>query len=151
MSDSVVPGHDEVGAAGTSHSSLRDEPFVRNLLAKLPVQARDSFSDDQLLALKVALGGRSWGVHALDLRWTLKVWRWHYYFVVLSGRNRRELTRSEREAARIALAVMASIFLVLFTLIGLLVLYLLKSALGIDLIPGFSLGIWGWFQEAFLR
>jgi hypothetical protein len=27
------------------------------------------------------------------------------------------------------------------------VLYLVKSALGIDLIPGFSFGVWGWFQE----
>ncbi len=27
----------------------------------------------------------------------------------------------------------------------------LKSALGIDLIPGFSFGVLGWFQEEFLR
>lgn len=35
-------------------------------------------------------------------------------------------------------------------LTGLLLLYLLKSALGIDLVPGFSLGIWGWFKDVFL-
>ncbi|MCP3667405.1 MAG: hypothetical protein GY696_33745 [Gammaproteobacteria bacterium] len=34
-------------------------------------------------------------------------------------------------------------------LMGLLVRYLVKSALGIDLIPGFSLGIWGGFKALF--
>jgi hypothetical protein len=33
------------------------------------------------------------------------------------------------------------------TLLRLLALYLAKSAAGIDLIPGFSLGIWTWFNQ----
>ena len=37
------------------------------------------------------------------------------------------------------------------TLVGILVLYLIKSALGIDLIPGFSFGVWDWFNEEFLK
>ena len=37
------------------------------------------------------------------------------------------------------------------TLLGLLILYLVKSALGIDLVPGFSLGTWGWFKGEFLN
>jgi len=43
-------------------TELKDGPFVRGLLAKLPASTRESFSPDQLLALKVALGGRAWGV-----------------------------------------------------------------------------------------
>lgn len=136
---------------GAEGRDLRDEPFVRSLLEKLPSGARDSFSDEQLLALKVALGGRAWGVHAVDWRWTLKLWHWHYYFVLLAGRNRRDLSRREREIARIALALFLAGFVVFSTLLGLLVLYLAKSALGIDLLPGFSFGIWGWFQDSFLR
>jgi hypothetical protein len=129
---------------------LRNEPFVRNLLEKLPAGARETFSDEQLLALKVALGGRAWGVHAVDLRWTLRFWRSHYYFVLLAGRNRRELSRREREVARIALALVLAIFLATSVALGLLVLYLLKSAMGVDIFPGFSLGVWGWFKESFL-
>ena len=34
-------------------------------------------------------------------------------------------------------------------LLGVLVLYLIKSAYGIDLVKGFSLGIWSRFQEWF--
>ena len=135
----------------TASGDLREDPFVRGLLAKLPASARATFSDEQLLALKAALGGRAWGVHALDIRWTLKFWRWRYYFVLLAGRNRRELSRREREVARMAMALFVAGFITLSTLLGLLVLYLAKSALGIDLLPGFSLGIWGWFQDSFLR
>lgn len=90
-------------------------------------------------------------MHAVDLRWTLKFWRWRYYFVVLAGRNRRELSRREREIARVAMVLSLAIFLVFSMLLGLLVLYLVKSALGVDLLPGFSIGIWGWFQENILR
>ena len=46
-------------------------------------------------------------------------------------------------AAKTALFYLCITFACLF---GLLLLYLIKSALGIDLIPGFSLGIWGWFK-----
>ena len=112
---------------------------------------RASFTPDQLLALKVALGGRSWGTHALDLRFTLKWWRWQYYFVLLAGRNRRVLTDRERRIQRLAMAAALAVFLLFSALLGMLVLYLVKSAAGIDLSPGFSFGVWGWFQQAFLR
>lgn len=136
---------------GKDMQAVRDDSFVQHLVAKLPANLAPSFSDEQLLALKSALGGGSWRTHAVDLRWTLSFWRWHYYFVVLAGRNRRELTRRERELERAALAVMVFTFLTFSTLMGILVLYLVKSALGIDLIPGLSFGVWGWFQQNYLR
>jgi len=59
------------------------------------------------------------------------------------------LTRREQEVARLAMALFIAAFITLSGLFGLLVLYLAKSAAGIDLLPGFSLGIWGWFQSVF--
>ena len=112
---------------------------------------RGSFSDAQLVALKVALGGRTWGAHAVDARWTLKWWRWQYYFVFLAGRNRRVLTDREQTIQRLAMATVLAVVLTIGSVLGVLILYLVKSALGIDLIPGFSFGVWGWFQEEFLR
>lgn len=135
--------------APEANTPLREEPFVQNLLAKLPADARASFTDAQLVALKVALGGRQWGVHPVDVRFTLQFWRWHYYCVLVAGRNRRDLTRREKQLARWALAAATAAVLTVSTLLGLLVLYLVKSALGIDLFPGFSLGIWSWFQQNF--
>ena len=130
---------------------IHTDTLIVKLLEKVPADMRDSFSVDQLVALKVALGGRTWGAHALDLRWTLKLWRWQYYFVVLAGRNRRTLSERERQVQRLSMAVFLTAFLLMSTAVGLVVLYLVKSALGIDLLPGFSLGLWGWFQEEVLR
>lgn len=131
-------------------NDIRTDPVITKLLAKLPADMRGSFSPEQLLALKVALGGRTWGTHALDLRFTLKWWRWQYYCVLLAGRNRRVLTDRERRVQRISMALVLAVFLLFSTAVGVLVLYLIKSALGIDLIPGFSFGVWGWFQQEFL-
>lgn len=128
-----------------SANTIRHDYFIRNLLAKLPAESRDTFTDAQLTGLKAAFGGRVWGVHAIDIRHSLKFWRWHYYFVFLAGRNRRELSRREENLARLATATVLAIFIIVSTLFGLLMLYLVKSALGIDLIPGFSLGMWDYF------
>ena len=131
--------------------SIHADPVITKLLDKVPADMRGSFSAEQLLALKVALGGRTWGAHPVDARWTLKWWRWQYYFVFLAGRNRRVLSDREQTIQRLAMATFLAVFLTFSTLVGILVLYLVKSALGIDLIPGFSFGVWGWFQSEFLK
>lgn len=131
-------------------AGIRDDAFVKALLAKLPGQSGPTFSDEQLVALKAALSGRSWGAHKVDRRWSFRLWHWHYYFVVLAGRNRRHLSRREQELRVMALATLLFVVLAASTLLGMLILYLLKSAMGIDLIPGFSFGVWGWFKREFL-
>ncbi|MEW7980125.1 MAG: hypothetical protein AB2813_10085 [Candidatus Sedimenticola endophacoides] len=73
----------------------------------------------------------------------------HYYGVFLLGRNRRSLSRREAELARGVKAVILLGVLTFSTLMGLLVLYLLKSALGINLLPDHSLGLWESFREVF--
>lgn len=126
--------------------TIRQHPGIKSLLQKLPKDQRDSFTDEQLLALKVALGARRWGKHAFDIRGTIGIWRWRYYYVILGGRERRILTRKEEQMALIARV--AFLFgLILFSCIFLLlVMYLAKSAMGINLFPDFSLGIWQWFK-----
>ena len=43
-------------------------------------------------------------------------------------------------------ATLFTLFVCVSTLFGLIVLYLIKSALGINLIEGWSLGLWDWFK-----
>lgn len=134
--------------------TIYSDPVITKLLDKVPADMRGSFSEDQLLALKVAVGGRTWGTHALDWRWTLKWWRWQLYFVFLAGRNRRTLSQREQQIERMGTAIVALVLLLLAVALGtlgVLVLYLVKSALGIDVIPGFSFGVWGWFKGAYLQ
>ncbi len=128
---------------------IKQDRFIARFLEKLPADQQQSFSDEQLQAVKMAFGARSWGAHAVDFRGTFSFFRWRYYFVFLMGRNVRTLSRREQKAYRFATAMFISIFIVISTLFGLLVLYLIKSAAGIDLIPGFSLGIWAWFKDLF--
>lgn len=123
------------------------DAFIIGLKERLPEDLRDSFSAEQLAALKVAFGARQWGSHPVDLRGTLRVWRWRYYFVFLAGRNRRDLTRAQQELSLTAKALGMSLFLMISLVIGLLFLYLIKSALGINLFSNFSLGLWDWFKR----
>ncbi len=129
---------------------ITQDPFIKEFLSKLPTAQKTSFSDEQLQAVKIAFGARTWGVHSVDLRGTFKLLRWRYYYVVLAGRNYRSLSRLEQQTYRAAEVMFISLFILISTLFGLLVIYLIKSAMGIDLFPGFSLGIWGWFKDAFL-
>jgi len=42
-----------------------------------------------------------------------------------------------------------SVVLTLSVLLMLLLTYLVKSALGIDIFEGYSFGVWGWFKGLF--
>lgn len=128
---------------------LRDDATIKNLLARMPHEVQQSFTDDQLAHLKVALATRGWGKHALDIRSTIKFFGHRYYYVLIAGRNRRELTRAEKRFSLLAKTALVSGFLCISMVLGLLVLYLVKSALGIDLFPNYSLGIWSWFKSVF--
>jgi hypothetical protein len=112
----------------------------------MPQDVADTFTEAQLSGLRLALGARSWGRHAVDVRGTILFWRWRYYYVFLLGRNRRELSRREKQLSLLLQAAFLAVLLFASAMLGLLVLYLVKSALGIDLFPGFSLGIWSWFK-----
>lgn len=127
---------------------LDQDPFVRGLKQRLPEHLRDSFNEEQLAALRGVFGARSWVRHRVDLRGTVRLWRNHYYFAIVAGRNKRNLTRPQQNLSLIAKAALATLFLLFSALVGLVILYLLKSALGINLFPDFSLGLWDWFKES---
>jgi hypothetical protein len=115
----------------------------------MPQEVADSFTEEQIAHLHSALGARSWKKHSVDIRSTFPVpfMRSRLYFVLLIGRNRRDLTRREKQISALTFALMLTGFIGFSVLFGLLVLYLIKSALGINLFKGFSLGIWDWFKD----
>lgn len=127
---------------------IKKEPSVRKLLSRMPNSVADSFSDDQLMHLKVALGARQWGQHKIDFRGTFSFpfVSSKFYYVFLLGKNHRDLSRSEKAISALTLSLFTSLFILMCVMFGILVLYLVKSALGIDLIEGFSFGVWGWFK-----
>lgn len=130
-------------------AALADDPFVKGLKQRLPEALRESFTDAQLEALRQVFGARSWVKHKVDLRGTFQLLGAQYYFAVLAGRNKRGHPRTGQHLSLAAKAALATLFLLISTLLGLAILYLVKSALGIDLLPNYSLGLWDWFKANF--
>ncbi|MGV6859179.1 MAG: 3-phosphoshikimate 1-carboxyvinyltransferase [bacterium] len=131
-------------------ADTQQSPFLKKMLAQMPQDVRASFSSDQLNHLTRALGDSRHVIHPVDLRWTFNFWRFNYYFVFLAGRDRRALTRKQESFFRMTEVTALLGFLGFSTLMGILVLYLIKSAMGIDIFPNFSFGVWDWFQARYL-
>jgi len=125
---------------------MEHDPFIIGLKQRLPEELRESFSNEQLQGLRTAFATRSWARHKLDLRGTLNIWRTQYYFVLVAGRNKRSLTRAQQRLSVVAKAGAITLFLLFSLILGLVTLYVLKSALGINLLPNYSLGLWDWFK-----
>jgi hypothetical protein len=130
-------------------SNLQQDPAIRSLLNRMPKSIQTTFTDDQLAHLKIAIGARQWGNHAVDCRGVIKLFKYRYYYVVLAGRNKRELSAKEQRIAKLGQALVLSVVLTLSVVLMLLITYLVKSALGIDIFEGYSFGVWGWFKRLF--
>lgn len=124
---------------------------VKKLLSGMEKSVADSFTYEQRKALQKSITTQDWRQHNVDFRPTLALpfLPWSFYLVFLVGVNRRGLLPAERFIA-------FTMFLFIVFIIGLLVvgcafvlLYLLKSWLGIDLFPNESLGIWDKFKSYF--
>lgn len=128
---------------------IRDEQAIKAMLEKMPQKVADSFSEEQLTHLFTIISSKSWAKHSIDLRGTFKIpfYKWRFYYVFLTGKNHRDLSRKEKELSLMGKAMAMSSILIVCAFIGLLVLYLIKSALGINLLPDHSFGIWDWFKS----
>lgn len=121
--------------------TIESHPAFERMLAKLPVEARGSFSPAQLAILAEASRPpppRHW----IDYRVSLPFFGARFYLTIFFGKERRQLGRIRSEGQESL--TKASIFyvLVLWILISigmiacLVSLYAVKSALGIDLFEG---------------
>ncbi|MFT6991124.1 MAG: hypothetical protein ACJASL_003111 [Paraglaciecola sp.] len=129
--------------------SIRKDPDIMSLLSRLPQETALVLTDTQLSHLKVAIGSGQYRKHKVDLRGTIPVpfYPSRIYFVLLMGRNIRSLSRQERSIAVTSLVLLTVLFLMFSTALGLVIVYVLKSALGINLLEGYSLGLWDWIKS----
>jgi hypothetical protein len=136
-----------VSHADAASIAIDDDPFIQTLQKSLPPGVKDSFSNEQLQGLKTAFSKKQWALHPLDVRSSIGLWRWRFYFVFLAGRDRRVMSQRRYKFLRGTVIAFLACYLLSSTLLGILALYLIKSAMGYNLIPGFSFGIWDWFQN----
>lgn len=136
----------------TTKSAKADHHFVRKFASSMPSHIAETFTDAQLRAIIRAYGVRSWGRHAIDFRFTLPILTRTYYFVFLAGIDKRPRSRNRAERHSHPMAKLGNILFLLFILLLLLsfvlgAFYVLKSALGLNIAPGFSLGVWDSIQS----
>lgn len=124
---------------------------INQLLNGMEKSVADSFTVEQRKALQKSITSQDWRQHKVDFRPTLALpfVPWSFYLVFLVGVNRRGLLPVERFIAFAMLLFI--VFIIGLIIIGcaFLLVYLLKSWLGIDLFPNESLGIWDKFKSYF--
>lgn len=120
---------------------------VRDLLRRMPADVARTFTTPQLQAMQDAVATRQWGRHPLDIRGSVPMGRHRYFFAVLAGRNRRDMSAQEKAIDNAFALVVLLAFLSFCAVCGFVTLYLLKSALGIDIFADYSLGLWTCVQD----
>jgi hypothetical protein len=126
--------------------SIRKDPDIMSFLSRLPQETASVLTDTQLSHIKVAIGSGQYRKHKVDIRGTFPVLFFpsRIYFVFLMGRNIRSLSRQEQNIAFTSMLLLTTLFLMFSTMLGLVIVYIIKSALGINLLEGYSLGLWDW-------
>ncbi|TNV22963.1 hypothetical protein FH968_02655 [Buttiauxella sp. B2] len=83
--------------------------------------------------------------HRIDIRKSFPFFGTRYFLVFLLGRDLRKRLRKESAITRVVMTFLILFGVLFATLCVLLTLYMIKSALGIDLIHDYHVGIWDWW------
>ncbi|MBI2951429.1 hypothetical protein HYY27_05005 [bacterium] len=117
------------------------DAFTESVLRRIDPEVRNTLSPAQLEAVREAVSAHQpLKGHPVDVRGIIPLFFARYYFVFLMGRDRRAPTRAiEADRRRKTALLGGGLFFVCaispLILLALLFLYLLKSSLGIDLLP----------------
>jgi len=115
------------------------DAYTDSVLRRIDADVLDSLSPDQYNAIKEGISAaRPYARHPIDKRGVLPVFFARYYFVFLMGRDKRTSTIKEeisrKRKSGLAGGAMFFVFaLSPLILAGLVVLYFVKSAAGVDL------------------
>ena len=115
------------------------DPFFEQFYTRVPAEVASTFSTAQLNAIRLAYGARTRGAHGVEIRKSFPFLWMRLYIVLLMGRERRDRDRLSREGGLLGFVGEAFVTLLvwgLFILPWAVVLYAVKSALGIDLVHG---------------
>ena len=81
------------------------DPFFEHMFSRMSPGAKYLFSPYQLDEIKKAFSARSFGAHAVDIRFSFRFLRNAYYFVLLAGRERRLHRRAPIDISKLSSAV----------------------------------------------
>lgn len=73
------------------HPIIEKDPVLKRIFVRIPPAVAQTFSDEQLQALRIGLLQGPTRKHAIDVRFTLPILR--FYFVILAGKEKRSTER----------------------------------------------------------
>lgn len=123
------------------------QDVIDRVITTIPTDVLNSLDHKQLTAIKKAVAINSgYNDHYVDFRPVIGIGRWRYYAVFLLGKDRRKVPRNQMTITTIIKALQIVFGLLFLFIAAVLALYLIKSALGIDIFKHFSFGIWDYFR-----
>jgi len=117
------------------------DPFTYHVMERIDPKVRASLTPTQLSAIKEAISAsRPLKKHPIDIRGIIPVFFVRYYFVFLSGRDRRSSTRRIEKKRQWLTSLSGALMLFILgvaplILILVLLLYLIKCTFGINIMP----------------
>ena len=121
-------------------------PAIERFYAQLDPQISEELTPEQKAGVEKAVVAITLGArHKVDIRRSFPFFGKRFYLVFLLGRDLRQQHRQESTLSRILLTFLLLIAVLFVTSCILLTLYMIKSALGIDIFHNFHVGIWDWW------
>ncbi|MBD3586778.1 hypothetical protein HHX48_13610 [Salinimonas sp. HHU 13199] len=130
----------------TIHPSA--DPAMQALLKRFPTAIANSFTTEPLCALAAVMGpGGPYSCRGYALYHQTSVCPVQFLSGFPDGPEPAGLSKSEQAFALFSMLIFVVISFTLLAGFTLFMMYLLKSALGIDLVSDFSTGIWEWYHR----
>lgn len=120
------------------------ERFYQALDEKTAATLTDAQKQDvEQAVLTITLTSRQ----RIDIRRSFPFFGRRYFYVFMAGRDMRRYPRHSSVAGRLLVSLLL-VFALLFFLTSIFItLYLIKSALGIDIFNNFHVGLWTWLID----
>lgn len=126
----------------------RQQRLIAQFYSSLDETTVNELTDEQRKSIERAIIATGLGSNnKVDIRKSVSIFNKRYFFVFLLGRDFRQQLRSESPFALFIMTLLTSLGVMSLFSLAVITLYLIKSALGIDIFHNFSFGIWDWFKE----
>ncbi|HGN9373819.1 TPA: hypothetical protein ACK11E_003875 [Citrobacter pasteurii] len=121
-------------------------PVIERFYAQLDVHISEGLTPEQKEGIEKAIVASTLASrHRIDIRRSFPFFGKRFYLVFLFGRDLRQRHRQESTLSTMLLTFLLLLGTLFVTCCVLLTLYMIKSALGIDVFQHFHVGIWDWW------
>ncbi|WP_122036537.1 hypothetical protein [Aliivibrio sp. EL58] len=126
----------------------KQQKLLAHFYSSLDENVIDSLSEEQKKSIERAIIATGLGSNnRVDIRKSISIFNKRYFFVLLLGRDYRQQLRKESPFALFMLTLLIAMGVLGILGLAVFALYLIKSAMGIDIFHNFSFGVWDWFKS----